>query len=215
MNNFLQTRQQVDNCTNYLKNNNLLCHGLSCKDYDLAEVVPLLKDGDLLDMGSQGSSILDNVVRRNLTGLKYGIDLSYPENSSSGGIGLFKGDLMNCPFQDGMFNTITCMSVIEHEVDFNLLGKECARLLKPGGELFMTFDYWDPKVDTSWFKMFGLSWTILDRADVARLIKSLEDHGLYPSGPIDYNTTEPVINPSYCSPTSVSYTFGSIHFIKQ
>jgi 2-polyprenyl-3-methyl-5-hydroxy-6-metoxy-1,4-benzoquinol methylase len=44
-----------------------------------------------------------------------------------------KADLMDPPFEDGKFDYITCLSVIEHEVDFNKLSVQCSRLLKSGG----------------------------------------------------------------------------------
>lgn len=212
MNGFLKTRKEVDECTEYIKSKGLISHDFTCKNWDIAIICQQLKDGDLLDMGSNGSFILQNASMLGIKGKKNGIDLGKPDYDE-GTIEYTKGDLMNTPYGNNSFDTITCLSVIEHEVDYNLLAKECSRLLRKGGTLYITFDYWNPKVDTTGIKLYDLSWNILDKEDVHSLVKAFEDNG-FNTGLIDWETNEAVINPSFCAPYGKSYTFGMLKFTK-
>lgn len=216
LNCFLRTRKEIDDCTDVLRQHGLVEHGLSCKNWDLVKILPHINDGNFLDLGCNGSFILDNLAKLNLSGLKYGVDLSInPTDVVPSGCAFFKQDLMNTTFDSGTFQYLTCLSVIEHQVDFNLLAKECARLLSSSGKLFLTFDYWDPKVDTSATKLYDLNWNVLDKNDVLSLMAACSQNGLELSEPIDWTTQDGVINPSYCSPAKVSYTFGILMFTKK
>lgn len=214
MNKFLRTRKEVDDCTQWLKDRNLISHDFTCKDFDIANVCKELKDGDLLDMGSNGSFLLQNAVKLGIKGRKCGIDLGNPEYNIEG-VEYIKGDLMNTPYEDNSFDTITCLSVIEHEVDYTLLAKECSRLLRSGGIIYITFDYWNPKVDTKdvGTALYGLEWNILDMADVDDLSYSFLQNS-FKREIIDYALGEAVINPQFCAPYGKSYTFGIIKFEK-
>lgn len=216
MNKFLQSRAEIDNCTKYLQDNGLNESGLSCKNWDAANVLPYLRDGNILDMGSSGSIILENAVRKNLVGLKTGIDLAYPENvSSPEGINLMRGDLMDTGLPDGIYNFITCMSVIEHFVDIEKFVKECSRLLAGGGQVFVSFDYWPEKIQTKGLLLYNLDWNILCKEDVEEMIIIFKENGLELSGEVDWTIQDAVINDAYCSPfPKISYSFGILHFIK-
>jgi SAM-dependent methyltransferase len=224
MNGFLKTHAEITQATQTIRNNGWVEHGLDCKNWDIVQVMPHLGDGNFLDMGSYGSSMLYNVVKAGFTGLKYGIDLAYPEgyvltsppdyNTPTLGVRCFGGDLMRTPFESGLFKYITCLSTIEHQVDFNIFASEVSRLLSQGGRAFVTFDYWNPKVGAG-FKWGGLDWNILDKKGVEDLIVACEKQGLKLDGDVDWTTQDQVINPHYCSGGAVSYTFGILHFIKQ
>jgi len=224
MNGFLKTHAEITECTNLIRKNGWVEHGLDCKNWDIVQVMPLLGDGNFLDMGSYGSSMLYNVVASGFKGLKYGIDLAYPKGyvltsppdykTPTPGVKCFGGDLMRTPFEDGLFQYITCLSTIEHEVDFDVFAKECSRLLSKGGRMFSTFDYWNPKVGEG-LVWGGLKWNILDKKGVEDLIEACAKVGLVLDGEVDWTTQDQVINPSYCSGGAVSYTFGILNFIKE
>ena len=95
MNKFLKTRAEIDICTDYLRSHNLIEHVLSCKNWDIANVMMNISDGDILDMGCVESYILQNVVKAGLKGIKYGIDLRYSPGIIPliPGVGYFRGDL--------------------------------------------------------------------------------------------------------------------------
>ena len=68
------------------------------------------------------------------------------------------------------FKNITCLSVIEHEVDIKKFVTEVSRILTDGGKLYLTFDYWTPKLKTT-VKLYGLTWSPLDEYETQTLIK--------------------------------------------
>lgn len=236
LNFFLKTRQHVEDCGQQLRNAGLMEHGLSCKNFDLSCILPHLGHGNLLDMGSNGSYMLYNAVKMNLQGEKHGIDISYPDGYvlrwpvENGevvpGVQCQKADLMDPPFENEKFDYITCLSVIEHEVDFNKLAAQCSRLLKPGGKLFITFDYWNPKLDTTGKELFGLKWNVLCQNEVFDLVRICRENNLrlcfnpnidksLGEESIDWTTQDAVINETFCAPfPAVAYTFGIFMFEK-
>jgi len=219
MNKFLQTREQISSATKYLEENNLVCSGISAKDWEVSEVIPYFRDGNWADLGSDGGVLLENLVRKKITGFKVGVDLAYPETikqeSYLNAYDRIKGDLMNTGLPQGFFDYVTSLSVIEHEVDFTKFAKEVSRLLKSGGHLFVSFDFWEPKPKYEKRKLYKLDWNILDKKDVFNLIEVLKENGLEIVGDIDWAVKDAVINDTYCSPVKdVSYTFGILHFKK-
>ena len=214
INRALQTRAEIDQCTALLQQYEAQEHPIGCKNWDISLILPRLVDGTMLDMGcSGGSVILENALRFGVEGRKIGIDYTL-DTAPVEGIEKMVMDLMHTTFENNYFQTLFCLSVLEHAVDYHELARECSRLLKTGGELWITHDYFDPKPSTEGMKLYSLSWDILDRKDVERLIEEMKSVGLNISSPVDFTTTEAVINPTYCSPAPVSYSFMILHFIK-
>lgn len=218
MNFFLKTRSEIDHATKFMEDSRYVTSGISAKNWEILQVIPYMRDGNWLDMGSDGGVVLENLVAKKIKGNKVGIDLSYPDDvkSPQEEIILYKGDLMDNPyFPDKSFDFITCLSVLEHGVSFEKLAKEVSRLLTDGGHLFLSFDYWTPRPDTSKTKLYSLDWRILDQDDVINLVEIFKQNGLEITTDIDWKTQDAVINDTYCSPVQgVSYTFGIFHFIK-
>lgn len=210
---FLKSRSEIEMSTEFLQRNGLLSHGQACKDWDLAQLAVQLGDGNLLDMGSSDSYILRNAVLRRLKGDKYGIDLR-PSNVPLRQIKYLVGDICRVPLPDSSLQNITCLSVIEHGVDFDAFSREAARLLSPGGNLFLTFDYWDPKVVPS-IRMYDRSWQPLDRKATEDLFAKCRENGLTLIDDMDWTLGDAVIRAGYFSPEpSIAYTFGIAIFKK-
>jgi len=208
-NGFLKTRSEVESCTERIRELGLVEHILACKDWDIANVVPRLK-GRVLDMGCVESCVLENAARLGLEGA--GIDLRCEPTSTPvlPVIEYVKGDMLHCPFPDASFDSITCLSVVEHGVDFKELARECSRLTKPGGKVFISFDYWDPKVATE-----DPNWNILDKVGVLSLVGAMQGERLVLTEPIDWTVGDQVICPSYYAPSrKAAYTFGLLEFSK-
>lgn len=219
MNKFLQSRADIDEATKYLEDNGLVQSGISAKNWEVWQVIPYFRDGNWIDLGSDGGVLLDNLVRKNITGFKVGVDLAYPltqmESNYAKGFDRIKGDLMDTGLPTGLFDYATSLSVIEHEVDFSKFAKEVSRLLKSGGHLFVSFDYWQPKPLYEKRKLYKLDWNILDKQDVLNLMYALEESGMRIVGHPDWALKDAVINDKYCSPVQgVEYTFGIFHFKK-
>jgi len=209
MNNFLQNRTEIDNCVNAINKVRLVQHGCWLKNWDIANVIPLLTDGNLLDMGAFCSWVLHNAVKLGITGVKWGIDLT-PITDRQPGCFYWQCDLCETIFRDGHFQNITCLSVIEHGVDFVKFLTEASRLLKVGGHLYLTFDYWEPK----WHHAIK-DWNILDRSDVEGLIATAKALHLEITSPVDWKTSEaPIHGSDYYPVNGVDYTFGSLAFVR-
>ena len=211
---FLKSKGEIYACTEYLHKKGYVSHNVVCKDWDLAHIIHDLSDGNFLDMGSSDSYILKNAVLKNIKGEKYGIDLQPPDVPVEG-VKYIIGDLMNTGLPSNYFSNITCLSVIEHQVDFEKFAAEVSRILSFGGKLYLTFDYWNPKV-TPAVKLYDLSWNILDETAVKILIEECEKKNLYLVEEIDWSLGEAIIRKGYYSPDpTVSYTFGMLVFQKK
>lgn len=216
MNEFLKTKNQILTSTEWLIQNAFTTHPISCKDWELKQMTERLTDGDLLDMGADGSFVLHNAILKGVTGRKVGIDLiEVIGTNKAEGVEYFVSDLMQTDLPNDSFDTIVCASVIEHEVDFRKFANEVRRLLRVGGKLIVSFDYFDPKPDTTKMKLYSLSWNILDRNDVLNLVYDFAFNDMALTSDIDWTLQDAVINPAYCSPAPVSYTFGILEFIKK
>jgi SAM-dependent methyltransferase len=188
-------------------------HNLRCKDWDLAHIIPEIGHGNVLDMGSSDSYILKNVSLKKTKGKKYGIDRYAPDVPVSD-VTYFKGDLLQTPLPDASLDFITCLSVIEHQVDYKLFAQEVGRLLVPKGKLFVTFDYWQPLLSIP-VKAYDLDWQPLDKALTLSLIGACRDRDLHLVQEVDWRTQDQVIHWGYYSPhPEVSYTFGLLTFEK-
>ena len=210
---FLKNRAEVEECTRFLHRNGYVSHNLKCKDWDLAHIIPEIGHGNFLDMGSSDSYILKNVSLKRTNGKKYGIDRYDPDVPISDVI-YFKGDLLKTPLPDASLDYITCLSVIEHQVDYKLFAQEVSRLLTHKGKLFVTIDYWDPLLSIP-VKAYDLDWQPLDRALTLGLTGACRDHDLHLVQEVDWRTQDQVIHWGYYSPhPEVSYTFGLLTFEK-
>ena len=96
-------------------------------------------------------------------------------------------------YPSSRFDCITSISVIEHGVDARLYLKEMSRLLKPGGYLITSCDYWPEPIDTLHSLPYGLSWNIQTQNDIEGLISLAGDSNLFPVEPMDFSRADPVI----------------------
>jgi FkbM family methyltransferase len=211
---FLQTRAEIDECTTYLYKNGFVSHSIQCKDWDLSHILPEIEDGNFLDIGSSDSYILKNLALKKIHGELYGIDLREP-NIPVKGVKYITGNFMDTKLPKKYFRNISCLSVIEHEVDFTIFAKEVAHLLEDNGRLFVTFDYWDPKIIPN-VKLYGLTWQPLDNISLLKFINECKANELYLIQDMDWTINEAVIRDGYYSPDpTVNYTFGIVVFEKR
>jgi FkbM family methyltransferase len=210
---FLRGRDEVEQSTLFLQRHGYLSHNLACKNWDLANVLPQIGEGNVLDMGSTDSHLLRNLRLKRIRGELWGVDLREP-NGAVDGVNYVKGDLTDTKLPDGHFDNITCLSVVEHGVDYGAFARETARLLKTGGRLYLTFDYWEPRVNAP-VDLYGLKWQPLDRYLAESLVVECKNKGLVLVADIDWAIDDAVIRPGYYSPhPKVSYTFGFLVFQK-
>jgi SAM-dependent methyltransferase len=211
---FLKSKSEVNESTKYLKERGYVSHRLGCKDWDLANIIEDLSDGNLLDMGSSDSYLLKNALIKGLRGYKYGIDLQKPDVPLDE-VKYFTGNLMDTGLPNKFFQNITCLSVLEHEVDIKRFASEVSRILAEQGKLYITVDYWNPKV-VSKLRIFDKQWNIFDKSELVNLIQECKEKNLHLVDEVDWSLGEAVINPNYHSPDlSIQYTFGMLVFQKK
>lgn len=212
----LQSRGEIDASVRFLKDNGYILHPCEPKNWDLAHILPEIGDeGNFLDMGSWESQVLANLSRLDeFRGELVGIDLQ-PPNARLPRVKTVEGDLMKTGLPAASFRYITCISVIEHGVNFERFAIEASRLLESAGRLFVTFDYWDPKIIPPG-RLYSLEWQPLDRAAAEDLIGHCEKQGLQLVEPMHWQLGEAIIRDGYHSPEpTMSYTFGLTTFEKR
>lgn len=80
------------------------------------------------------------------------------------------GDVCDLPFPTHTFRFVACFSVIEHGVSWRPFIAEMRRVIKPGGFLFVSTDYWPSKIDTGGQHAFGSPVHVFDRAEIEDMI---------------------------------------------
>lgn len=179
------------------------------KSWDVLQTLDFLdrhvdKAQPVLDIGCYASEVLVALHRMGYRDLS-GIDLN-PNVGTMPHADVIRyavGNFMQTPFADASFQAVTSISVIEHGLNGPALMREMARILRPGGYLLASFDYWPEKVDTSKTKFFGLDWLIFSREDVRRLLEDAAQQGLRPVGDLNFDSQEKPV-----SAAGYDYTFG-------
>lgn len=82
------------------------------------------------------------------------------------------GDITRTKYPSASFDSITCLSVVEHGVDLGAWLCEMSRILKPGGILFTSTDYWETPIDTREQTAYGAPVRIFSRADVQEILET-------------------------------------------
>lgn len=179
-------------------------HGTDWKNWDLWDFQNIIVknvpvDGRVLDVGCASNPLLYNLAELGYKNL-HGIDIGFPPGSAhlhpDVEIQYEDGDLTRTKFPFQHFDAISSLSVLEHGIDFDEYLREMSRILKPGGLLLTSTDFWPKKVRT-WnvprTKTFGTSWNILDEDDVDRFVYLASRWGLYQTGRLDVSVGDKVV----------------------
>jgi len=201
-------------------------HWDAMKNWDLAQVNEILKvmrkDARILDMGRAGSQVLRLCHKRgfrNCIGidLKISIEdkllqahLMFKDKTLRRPYRLMKMNLMKTTFPNSHFDFIVVLSVIEHGVNVDSFLKESSRILKSGGNLFVSTDYWEPKISTdNVSELLGLKWNIFSRKEIEDLISLAKKYGL-----VMDNYEIPPVGEQIVRWSGKSFTFISLAFRK-
>jgi SAM-dependent methyltransferase len=190
--------------------------GYRIKSWDVLETVRYIESNvsrtaRILDLGANTSEILPILHRAGYSDLT-GVDVA-PEVSRmpyAHAIRYVQGDFMRTPFADASFDVLTSISAIEHGYDGDAAFGEAARLLRPGGHLIVSFDYWPEKIDTTGTLMYGMTWRIFSREEALALVATAERHGLIAQGELDLDARDRVVQWGRWK-----YTFAWMTFRKQ
>jgi SAM-dependent methyltransferase len=120
----------------------------------------------------------------------HGINLSFTDPARRGPIRYLPGDLTRTPFPSDFFDAITCLSVIEHGVPLGDYFREMHRLLRPGGLLITSTDYYPTPINTHGLNAHGCAIKIFSKPEILAALTLAQDIGLQPTGEIDLECEE-------------------------
>lgn len=136
-----------------------------------------------------------------------GIDLVWKAPARTGPIRFQPMDLTRTTFPDRSFAAIACLSVVEHGVDIGAYLREAARLLRPGGLLVTSTDFWCEPIETADLTAYGGPVRIFTPADIAGWLPLAESVGLVPVRPLDLACAERVVT---WERLGLRYTFANL-----
>jgi SAM-dependent methyltransferase len=178
------------------------------KAWDMAAVLADLGDGDLLEVGCRASPFLANALRLGVRGDKVGID---PGGGPAWpGVTVLVRDFLKSRLPGGRFAAVACLSTVEHGIDPGGFAREVARVLRPAGRAYVSFDYWESGRDTSGFS----GWEVFDRARAEAFVGHMAAAGLALSSPMDWAQGAEVVRPGHWSPAGFGYTFALMKFVR-
>lgn len=134
----------------------------------------------------------------------YGINLSFTDPASRGPIRYLPGDLTHTSFPNASFDAITCLSVIEHGVPLEAYFREMHRLLKPGGLLITSTDYYPTPIDTRGMVAHGCPVKIFSKPEIQSALSLAQGIGLNLTGDLDLECAE---KPIRWDPYGLEYSF--------
>jgi SAM-dependent methyltransferase len=166
MNATLKRTEEIDGAVRALRSIGLCPHPDAYeKNWDLWLAIDFIKtalprNAAILDAGARWSSILQRLEALGCSEL-WGCDLRRSARETlwrivrRSKIRFLEADLTRAPFPDETFAAVTCVSVIEHGVKPEDYFREMSRILKPGGYLITSTDYWCQPVDTNGIFLYG------------------------------------------------------------
>jgi len=162
------------------------------------------KDARIFDAGGElYSMILPWLFLYGYRNLSAG-NLVFQRPMNRGPIVYYHLDITQTGIEPETYDAITCLSVIEHRVDLRSYLCEMSRILKPGGILITSTDYFETQVDTRGQIAYGEPIHILTREEIAEALEIAAQFGFTPTGPLDLSTEEKVV---YWKRYDIKYTF--------
>ncbi len=133
-----------------------------------------------------------------------GINLVFDRPIKRGKIQYEYGDITRTRFADQTFDAITCLSVIEHGVDLRAYFREAARILKPGGVIVTSTDYFAEPIDTGGRLAYGVPVHIFCRDEIAEALSIAGEYGLMLTSKMSLDSQE---KPIRWQQIDLDYTF--------
>lgn len=232
-NSVLRNSSDVNLASKRLKEMGLFPHHGIEKSWDTCKIIEVINTADrnccILDVGCHGSPILPMLKRLGFTKL-YGCDLVIKPRYNPTLVKLLVNivyrvykreylpivqmyydpaynlsiqNLERTTYPDDIFEYVTSVSVIEHGVNITSYFREMSRILKKGGYLLTSTDYWPDKVthktDVSSKEQRD---NVFSRSEIENMIEIAKKYDLRLTEPIDHSYEEKVV-----SWNGLQYTF--------
>lgn len=141
------------------------------------------KDDPVLDAGAcrdpkSPSVFLPSLHKLGFKNL-YGCNLDELGAVVENGVTYEHNDITWSNYKNDRFGFVACLSTIEHGVDWRKYFQEMARIIRPMGFLFTSFDYWHNPVDTKGQQAFGVPVKIFTANDVMQMCIYAQTCGLH------------------------------------
>lgn len=162
------------------------------------------KDARIFDAGGEiYSMILPWLFLYGYKNLSAG-NLVFQTTVKKGPIVYHFSDITQTGFAPASFDAITCLSVIEHGVNIPSYFSEMSRILKPGGLLITSADYFETQVDTKGLFAYGVPVHIFIKKEILEALNIAEENGFELLNQIDLRADQ---KPVYVKEWNISYTF--------
>ena len=123
-----------------------------------------------------------------------GINLGLKKPRRMGPITYKFGDIQRTDYPAEYFDAIACLSAIHHVKDMSAYFREMSRIMKPGGILVISTDYWETGVDTQGKEMFGVPIHVLNRQEITEALATAQRNSFVPTGPLDLSCTQKAVH---------------------
>lgn len=201
----LRNWEEVGASVNDLKEMGLPTHSDPTKCWDFDNIrktfsARVSRDASVVDLGC-GPSVYGCMTLELLRAMGYrrllGIDLRVPLYARLAAAmrgwrkfgtpfpyRVISSDLISTGLERGSVDAAVLLSVVEHGVDLEKLFAELDRILKGGGLVYLSTDYWEEPLEgggsivaSGPYKNDPLPWSILDRSSVEELLDTAESFG--------------------------------------
>lgn len=167
------------------------------------------KTAKVLDAGGEFySTLLPSLFLYGYSDL-HCINLAFKRQVRRGPITYDRGDVTATPFVNASLDAMACLSVIEHGVDPARFFQESARILKKGGLLILSTDYWHDGVDTSRRQAFGEAVHVFTYPEIQNLIALALEEGFELLSPFNGRCVEKAVR---WADLDLEYTFAILSF---
>lgn len=216
VNKALETEAEVTETLQRLYRLGLVVHQDYQKSWDAFRAFSVVmaegnKRSAVLDMGASEYGVILNWLH--LYGLRdlHGCDLSFATEFRRGSIHYTPQNIERTGYPSARFDFITCLSVVEHGVRLDAFFREAARLLKPGGYLLVSMDYWNEPIDTSslYDDWYHCPVRIFTPDAAGEMIRIAAESGLAPTEPVDLTCGDRVV---HWARFGLRYTFLFVAF---
>jgi SAM-dependent methyltransferase len=179
----LRTQEEVDMATRGVEQCGLYPYRPFNKNWDSLAALSIVmqhadKKAKILDAGGEiYSTILPWLHSYGYENL-VAVNLCFTKPARRGRIHYLPGDITKLQYPDNSFDAITCLSVLEHHVPVESFFREMHRVLKPGGVMVVSVDYWDRGVDTKGKQAYGGPIKIFDETDIDHALEIAKQNDL-------------------------------------